>query len=148
MGLRLVLSRFSVQYAIKKALDKTRSSADLPLWTSSLPSTGTPHQFTATMPAGGAGGAGGSRAGGGGNRVGGMGTKNSRQTASKGVDKKVAKQPVKAIKEKVLAVKEKAKAKKAEQKASHDARKANFENKDDAELRQERTTRQQAQGRS
>ena len=80
--------------------------------------------------------------------MGGTGTKKSRQTASKGVDKKIAKQPVKAIKEKVLAVKEKAKAKKAEQKASHDARKANFENKDDAELRQERTTRQQAQGRS
>ena len=42
---------------------------------------------------------------------------------------------------------EKAKAKKAEQKASHDERKAAYDNKGDAELRQERTTRQQAQGR-
>lgn len=76
-----------------------------------------------------------------------MGTKNSRQTASKGVEKKVGKQPLKAIKEKVVAAKEKAKAKKAEQKASHDERKAAYDNKGDAELRQERTTRQQAQGR-
>jgi hypothetical protein len=113
-----------------------------------LSTTASRHQLCISMPAGGAGGGGGGNGpGGGGSRVVGTGTKKSRQTASKGVDKKVAKQPVKAIKEKVLAVKEKAKAKKAEQKASHDARKANYDNKGDAELRQERTTRQQAQGR-
>jgi hypothetical protein len=75
----------------------------------------------ANMPAGGAGGGGGGggrgAVGAGGRRVGGN------------------------------AAKEKAKAKKAEQKASHDERKANYDNKGDDELRQERTTRQQAQGR-
>jgi hypothetical protein len=105
----------------------------------------------ANMPAGGAGGGGGGggrgAVGAGGSRVGGNAVKSSRQTAAKGVEKKVGKQPVKAIKEKVVAAKEKAKAKKAEQKASHDERKANYDNKGDDELRQERTTRQQAQGR-
>jgi hypothetical protein len=99
------------------------------------------HLF-ANMPAGGAGGGGG-----GGNRIGGTGTKNSRQTASKGAEKKIAKQPIKAIKEKVVAAKKKAKAKKAEKKASHDARRADYDNKGDDELRHKRTTRQQAQDR-
>ena len=105
--------------------------------------TVTLNQLSATMPAGGAGGGGG-----GGNRIGGSGTKNSRVTAFKGTEKKIAKQPIKAIKEKVVAAKEKAKAKKAEKKVSHDARRADYDNKGDDELRHERTTRQQAQDRA
>lgn len=79
--------------------------------------------------------------------MGGTGVKGPRQTAAKGVEKKVAKQPVKALKEKVVAAKEKAKAKKAEKEASHDERKAIYDNTDDEALRQERTTWQQTQGR-
>jgi hypothetical protein len=48
--------------------------------------------------------------------------KTAREAAPKGVEKKVAKTPVKAVSEKVAAAKEKAKAKKEEQKASHDER--------------------------
>lgn len=50
----------------------------------------------------------------------------SRETAPKGVEKKIAKQPVKAIKEKFVAAKEKAKAKKEEKKASHAERKEKY----------------------
>lgn len=48
--------------------------------------------------------------------------KTAREAAPKGVEKKVAKTPVKAVSEKVAAAKEKAKAKKEAQKASHDER--------------------------
>ena len=65
-------------------------------------------------------------------RTGAGGSKSQRESAPKGVEKKVAKQPIKAIKEKVLAAKEKAAAKKAEKKASHDARK---EARDERDLR-------------
>lgn len=57
-----------------------------------------------------------------GGRTGGSSGKGPREATPKGVDKKIAKQPIKAIKEKVLAAKEKAKAKKAEKKASHNER--------------------------
>ena len=67
-----------------------------------------------------------------GGRIGGSGSKGTRESAPKGVEKKVAKQPIKAIKEKVLAAKQKAEAKKAEKKASHDERK---EARDQRDLR-------------
>lgn len=57
-------------------------------------------------------------------RTGGDRSKGPRESTPKGVEKKVAKQPIKAIKEKVVAAKEKAQAKKTEKKASHDERKA------------------------
>ncbi|KAM0722489.1 hypothetical protein Q7P37_001930 [Cladosporium fusiforme] len=53
--------------------------------------------------------------------------KTSREAAPKGVEKKVAKQPIKVIKEKVVAAKEAAKAKKEAKKASHTERKANYD---------------------
>jgi len=135
-------------YSFREVNDYTSFDAVIATPNINLSLTVTSSQLFASMPAGGAagnGGGGGNRPGGGGSRVGGTGTKNSRQTASKGVDKKVGKQIVKAVKEKVVAAKEKAKAKKAEKKASHDERKANYDNKGDDELRNERTTRQQAQ---
>jgi hypothetical protein len=51
----------------------------------------TSNQLSSIMPAGGAGGGGGggNRSGGGGNRIGGSGTKNTRQIASKGAEKKI-----------------------------------------------------------
>lgn len=102
------------------------------------------------MPAGGAGGSGGGNrgksSGGAGRNGGSTRTQASCQTATKGVEKKAANKPVKSIKEKFVVAKEKALAKKAEKKASHDARKGLRDDKDDAALRQERTTRQQNQG--
>lgn len=58
--------------------------------------------------------------------------KTSRETPSKGVEKKVAKQPIKAIKEKVRVAKEAAQAKKEAKKASHVERKAKFEDEEAA----------------
>jgi hypothetical protein len=65
--------------------------------------------------------AGGGSRGAGAPRAGGA-KKTAREAAPKGVEKKVAKTPVKVIKEKVAVAKEKAKAKKEAQKASHDER--------------------------
>lgn len=51
---------------------------------------------------------------------------NARQEKTKGVEKKIGKQPIKEVKQKVLKAKEKLLAKEAK-KESHDERKAKFE---------------------
>lgn len=146
-SLTIPVGEICFQFSTRRLVDHTKFFTVLITANTNFSLTATSNQVSASMPAGGAGGGGGNRPGGGGNRIGGSGTKNSRQTASKGAEKKIAKQPIKAIKEKVVAAKEKAKAKKAEKKASHDARRADYDNKGDDELRHERTTRQQTQDR-